>query len=44
MARRSSEDAAPDIYTGLLFISLAAIMGGIILLLLELSRYGNVLG
>lgn len=45
MSRRSSsEDTAPDIYTGLLFVSLAAIITGIIFLLLELSTYKNQLG
>ncbi len=45
MSRRSSsEDAAPDVYTALLFASVAAISVGIILLMLELSSYNNQLG
>jgi hypothetical protein len=45
MSRRSSsEDAAPDVYTALLFASVAAITTGIILLMLELSAYNNQLG
>ena len=45
MSRRSSsEDAAPDVYTALLFASVAAMAVGIILLMLELGRYNNQLG
>jgi hypothetical protein len=46
MSRRSSsEDAAPDVYTALLFASVAAIAVGIILLALELHySYNNQLG
>lgn len=45
MSRRSStEDAAPDVYTALLFASVAAISVGIILLMIELGRYNNQLG
>jgi hypothetical protein len=44
MSRRSSsEDAAPDVYTALLFASVAAISVGIILLMLELQSYNNQL-
>ncbi|MCH7989983.1 MAG: hypothetical protein IID46_12645 [Planctomycetes bacterium] len=44
MSPRSSEkksklDAAPDIYVGLLFVSVAALMTGIIFLAMELSAY-----
>ncbi len=41
MSRRSSDDAAPDVYTALLFASVAAISMGILLLFLELSSYNN---
>jgi hypothetical protein len=46
MSRRSSsEDAGPDVYTALLFASVAAIAVGIILLALELQySYNNNLG
>ncbi|QDT55213.1 hypothetical protein Pan44_32550 [Caulifigura coniformis] len=45
MSRRSSsEDAAPDVYTALLFASVAAIAVGIILLMFELGSYNNNLG
>ena len=44
MSPRSSEnksklDAAPDIYVGLLFVSVAALMTGIIFLAMELRAY-----
>jgi hypothetical protein len=45
MSRQSSSDnkpkAAPvaDIYCGLLFVSVAAIIGGITFLVLELNKY-----
>jgi hypothetical protein len=40
MSRRSSsEDAGPDVYTALLFASVAAIAVGIILLMIELQNY-----
>lgn len=40
MSRRSSsEEAVPDVYTALLFGSVAAIAVGIILLMLELKNY-----
>ena len=45
MSRRSSsEDAAPDVYTALLFASLAAMAVGIVLLILELQTYNHQLG
>ena len=39
MSQRSSEDPQPDIYVGLLFVSLAAVITGIIFLMIELRRY-----
>lgn len=40
MSRRSSsDDVAPDVYTALLFVSLAAICTGIFFLLIELQQY-----
>jgi hypothetical protein len=43
MSPRSSKGGAaepqPDIYTGLLFVSVAALISGCILLALELNRY-----
>jgi hypothetical protein len=45
MSRRSStDDATPDVYTGLLAVSLSALIIGILLLVLELKEYGNVFG
>jgi len=35
----SSNSPAPDIYTGLLFVSVAALVTGIILLAMELNKY-----
>lgn len=41
MAPRSSDNTpAPDVYVSLLFVSLAALIIGIIMLVLELSKYG----
>ncbi|MBX3450830.1 MAG: hypothetical protein KF777_14785 [Planctomycetaceae bacterium] len=42
MPPRSSESGnpTPDAYVGLLFVSLAALLTGIIFLFLELSDYG----
>lgn len=40
MSQRSSEDPQPDVYVGLLFVSLAAVITGIVFLVLELNRYG----
>ncbi len=37
--RSSSEGPAPDIYVGLLFASLFALVMGIIFLVLELNKY-----
>ena len=39
MSQRSSEDPQPDIYVGLLFVSLAAVITGIVFLMVELRRY-----
>jgi len=39
MSQRSSEDPQPDVYVGLLFVSLAAVLTGIIFLMVELRRY-----
>jgi hypothetical protein len=38
--RSSDSNPAPDIYVGLLFASLAALVTGIIFLVLELGKYG----
>lgn len=40
MSRPSSDDNAPDIYVGLLFVSVAALLTGCIFLVLELQSYG----
>lgn len=40
MSRRSSDDAAPDVYVGLLFVSVGALITGCIFLVLELNSYG----
>ncbi|MCA9024930.1 MAG: hypothetical protein KDA86_06935 [Planctomycetaceae bacterium] len=37
--RGSKGDPQPDIYTGLLFVSVASLIAGCIFLALELSRY-----
>jgi hypothetical protein len=38
---RSPDDAPqPDIYVGLMFVSVAALITGIVFLILELGRYG----
>jgi hypothetical protein len=39
MSQRSSEDPQPDVYVGLLFVSLAAVITGIVFLIIELMRY-----
>lgn len=39
MSQQSSENPQPDIYVGLLFVSLAAVITGIIFLMVELRRY-----
>ncbi len=39
MSQRSSEVPQPDVYVGLLFVSLAAVITGIIFLMIELRRY-----
>ncbi|WP_437192797.1 hypothetical protein [Planctomicrobium sp. SH527] len=42
MSRRSStsEDPTPDIYVGLLFVAVGALLTGCIFLALELASYG----
>ena len=41
MSPRSSENSStPGIYEGLLFVSLAAVIMGIVFLVLELNTYG----
>ena len=37
--KKSKLDVAPDVYVGLLFVSVAALMTGIIFLAMELSAY-----
>lgn len=48
MSRRNSDNNAakstPDVFVGLLFVSVASLITGIILLVLELSRYNWQLG
>jgi len=45
MSRRSSsDDASPDIYTGLLAVSLTALLIGVLFLYLELNSYSSQLG
>lgn len=42
MSRRNSDTAPParpDVYVGLLFVSLASLITGIIFLVLELNKY-----
>lgn len=39
MSQRVSEDPQPDVYVGLLFVSLAAVITGIVFLMIELRRY-----
>jgi hypothetical protein len=43
MSSRNS-DSQPDIYVGLLFVSLSALLTGIVFLVLELGKYGWKLG
>lgn len=38
--RGSDSSPTPDIYVGLLFVSVAALITGIIFLVLELQKYG----
>jgi len=40
----AGESSGPDIYVGLLFVSLAAILLGILFLVMELSSYSWELG
>lgn len=47
MSRRNSDSstkAPPDVYVGMMFVSIAALTTGIILLVLELNRYNWQLG
>lgn len=47
MSRRSSDSstkAPPDVFVGLLFVSVAALITGIILLVLELNNYAWQMG
>lgn len=37
--RNSTEKPAPDVYVGLLFVSVAALSTGITFLILELNKY-----
>jgi len=40
MAPRSTDNSpAPDIYVALLFVSLSALIGGILMLVFELNKY-----
>lgn len=40
MSPQSSEDPQPDVYVGLLFVAVAAVITGIVFLVLELNSYG----
>jgi hypothetical protein len=41
MAPRSTDNSpAPDVYVSLLFVSLAALTTGIVMLVIELNKYG----
>ena len=40
MSRRGSEDPAPDVYVGLLFVSVGALSIGLIALVMTLNSYG----
>ena len=40
MSTRGSENPQPDIYVGLLFVSVGALFTALIFLLVELNRYG----
>ena len=40
MSAQNSESPTPDIYVGLLFVSVAALIAGCIFLALEMSEYG----
>ncbi len=48
MSRRNSDNnatkATPDVYVGLLFVSVAALIAGITLLVLELNSYAWQMG
>jgi hypothetical protein len=41
--RGSDSSPSPDIYVGLLFVSLASLITGIIFLVLEIGKYGGKL-
>ena len=40
MSRQGYEDPTPDVYVGLLFVSVGALLTGCIFLAMELSSYG----
>jgi hypothetical protein len=40
MSKPSSESPQPDIYVGLLFVAVAALITGCVFLALELNEYG----
>lgn len=40
MSRQNSSETAPDVYVGLLFVSVGALLTGCIFLVLELNSYG----
>ena len=40
MSPQSSEGPQPDVYVGLLFVAVAAVITGIVFLVLELNSYG----
>jgi hypothetical protein len=40
MSPRSSDNPQPDIYVGLLFVSVGALATALVFLLMELARYG----
>ena len=41
MAPRNTDNTpAPDVYVALLFVSLAAVIMGVVMLVLELNKYG----
>lgn len=39
-AKRSVEDPSPDVYVGLLFLSVGALITGCVFLAIELASYG----
>lgn len=42
--RSSNESPAPDIYVGLLFVSVASLIAGIVFLALKLNQYDWTMG